>query len=178
MIVESKKNDKQDGSKVLFDIVIIGDKKEEPPHEGIEMKLVTDTPVVTPKVTMEIYGGDLNVAPSLPTATTAEKLREGVNWDEIPSDPLTREQFGFSKVDGIEEESKLLGLYQRLFIHLPNPRSTETVQGWQENNKIAGGISQMYKSQHGRNRYFDWFKSHQHLVDQTYVKSNSAMTHE
>ena len=126
----------------------------------------------------ENHGGDVNVATTLPKATTAEKLIEAAKWDEIPSDTLTREQFGFNKVDSIEEESKLLGLYQGLFIHLPSPPSSETVQGWQKNNKIAGGICHRYKSQHGRSRYFDWFKSHQHFVDQTYVKPNSTMSHQ
>ena len=120
---------------------------------------------------------DLNVANTLPTATTAKRLIEAAKWDEILSDPLTREQFGFSKVDSIDEESKLLGLYQGLFIHLPSPPSTETVQGWQEKNKIAGGICHSYKSQHGRSRYFDLFKSHQHFVDQTYVKPDSTVNH-
>ena len=126
----------------------------------------------------ENHGGDLNVATTPPIMTTAEELREAVDWDEIPSHPLTREQFGFSKVDNIEEESKVLGLYQGLLIHLPNPPSTETVQGWQEKNKIAEGIYHVYKSQHGRNQYFDWFESHQHFNYQTYVNPNSTMSHQ
>ena len=126
----------------------------------------------------ENHRGDLDVATTPPITTTAENLKEAVDWDEIPSDPLTREQFGFSKVDSIEEESKLLGLYQGFLIHLPNPPSTETVQGWQEKNKIAEGIHHVYKSQRGRNQYFDWFKSHQHFVDQTYVKPDSTISHQ
>lgn len=120
----------------------------------------------------ENHGVDLNVATTPYKATTAEKLIEAAKWDEIPSHPLTREQFGFNKVDSIEKESKLLGLYQGLFI-LPSPPRSETVQGWQKKNKIAEGICHWYKSQHGRSRYFDWFKNHQYFVDQTYVKPNS-----
>ena len=44
-MIEGKKNDKQDGSGVLFDIVVNGDKKNGPSQEGIEVKCITDPPV-------------------------------------------------------------------------------------------------------------------------------------
>lgn len=52
----------------------------------------------------ENHGVDLNVATTPYKATTAEKLIEAAKWDEIPSHPLTREQFGFNKVDSIERK--------------------------------------------------------------------------
>ena len=48
-MIEGKKNDKQNGSGVLFDIVVIGDKGNGPSQEGNEVQLDTDTPVVYPK---------------------------------------------------------------------------------------------------------------------------------
>lgn len=101
--------------------------------------------------------------------STAKKLKEAVDADEFPLDSLTREHFGFSKVDSIEEESCLLGLYQGLLLLLSDPPSIKTIQGWQEKNKIAGGVYHYYKSQRGRSWYFKWFMKHQQYVDQTYV---------
>ena len=119
----------------------------------------------------------LDVATASAATTTAEILKEAVDADVFPSDTLTRNHFGFSKVNSIEEETNLLGLYQGLLIHLPNPPSTKTVQDWQKKNTIAVGIHHSYKSQHGRSWYFDWFKNHQHFVDQTYVKMHSPVSH-
>ena len=48
-MIEGRKNDKQDGTGVMFDIVVIGDKGNGPSEEGIEMKLDMDTPVVNPE---------------------------------------------------------------------------------------------------------------------------------
>lgn len=58
---------------------------------------------------------------SLSHLQTAEKLKEAVDADVFPSDPLTLEHFGFSKVKTIEEEINLHDLYQGLLIHLHNP---------------------------------------------------------
>lgn len=119
----------------------------------------------------------LDTATIAAATTTAEKLKEAVDADLFPSDPMTREHFGFSKVNTIEEETYLFGLYQGLLIHLPNPPCAETVQGWQEQNKIAEGIYNSYKNQHGRSWYFDRFKKHKHFVDQTYVNPKSPVSH-
>ena len=97
--------------------------------------------------------------------STAERLKEAIDADVFPSDPLTREHFGFSRASTVEEETNLLALYQGLLIHLPDPPSTKTLQGWQERNKLAGGIYHAYKSQHGRSTYFDWFTKNQHIVE-------------
>ena len=48
-MIEGKKNDKQDGSGVLFDIVVLGDKQTGPPQECTEVKRVTNLPVANPK---------------------------------------------------------------------------------------------------------------------------------
>lgn len=109
--------------------------------------------------------------------TTAEILKEAVDADMLPSDSLTREHFGFNRASTVREESNLLGLYQGLLIHLPNPPSTRTVQGWLERNKIAGGIYHAYKSQHGRSEYFNWFKKNQHIVDPKKDNMHSQIGH-
>lgn len=108
--------------------------------------------------------------------TTAEKLKEAAKADLIPSDPLTRDHFGFNRASTVEEESNLLGLYRGLLILLPDPPSTKTVQLWQERNKIAGGIYHTYKTQHGRSGYFNWFKKNQHIVDPSKINPQGQMS--
>ena len=56
-MIEGKKNDKQDGSGVIFDIVVLGDNKTGPPQEGTEVKRVTDPPVAHPKKLEQGLGG-------------------------------------------------------------------------------------------------------------------------
>lgn len=75
---------------------------------------------------------DLLDSNTAPATTTAEKLKEAVNADVLPSGPLTIEHYGFSEANTIEEKTNLLDLYQGLLIHLPNPPSTTTVQDWQK----------------------------------------------
>ena len=109
---------------------------------------------------MTLTGNDErdSIATKSAATTTAEKLKEAVDADVFPSDPSTREHFGFSRASTMEEETNLLGLYQGLLLHLPNPPSTKTVQCWQEKNQIVDGIYHAYERQHGRSMYFNWFK--------------------
>lgn len=65
-----------------------------------------------------------SIATNSAATTTAEKLKEAVDAEIFPSDPLTREHFGFSRASTMKEETKLLGSYQGLLIHLPDPPST------------------------------------------------------
>lgn len=103
------------------------------------------------------------------TVTTAHKLREAVIQDVFPTDPLTREHFGFSKVDNQEEETCILGLYDCMFRKLRMSPSLETVQGWVTKNKLAAGIYHTYKSNDADSRYFKWFKKNRQFFDQNYV---------
>lgn len=107
-----------------------------------------------------------------PPVNTAEKLRQAISYSSVPLDPLTREHFGFSKVDTYEDEVRLIGLYKGLLYLLPQPPSLKTVEQWQLNNKIAGGIYHTYKSQGGESDYFSWFKKNQHIVDRNYANPN------
>ena len=104
------------------------------------------------------------------STTTAQILGDAVRADQIPSDPLTRDHFGLSKVNSYEEETCLMGLYSGLLLFLPRPPSLATLQGWQENDKLADGIYHTYKSQKGESSYFIWFKKNQHLVSQSYQR--------
>ena len=85
--------------------------------------------------------------------TTTEILKVAVDADMIPSHPLTRQHFGFSKVTCVEEESCLLGLYQGLFM-LPSPPRLDRVQGWVKKDKLAGAIYSYYKSNQAHSGYF------------------------
>ena len=62
---------------------------------------------------MTLTGGDErdSIATTSAATTTAEKLKEAVDADVFPSDPLTREHFGFTRTRTMEEETNLLGLY-------------------------------------------------------------------
>ena len=111
-----------------------------------------------------------NPAKAADSISTAQILQYAVLKDIFPTDPLTREHFGFSKVNSYEEETCLLGLYQGLLKYLPSIPSVETVQGWQQKNKLAGGIYHCYKSQDANSGYFRWFKRNQHLFSQDYKR--------
>ena len=101
--------------------------------------------------------------------TTAEYLIRACEQDLLPSNPLVRQQFGFSKVNDPEEETCLFGLYTALFLMLTYPPSADTVQQWVAKNELAKGICHTYEIHAGVSGYFDWFKKNQHVVDQNYV---------
>lgn len=104
-------------------------------------------------------------AEEVQTLTPAERLKQIMVDGGIPTDPVVRETFGFSKVNSQEEETCLMGLYKGLLVLLPNPASVQTVQGWVNNNKLAGGIYYTYKSQGANSGYFKWFKKNQQYFD-------------
>ena len=116
------------------------------------------------------HPGSGDPAKAADSITTAQILHDAVFSDMIPSDPLTREHFGFSKVDSYEEETCLLGLCQGLLMHLPSRPSLETVQGWQRRNKLAAGVYYSYSSQEANSSYFSWFKKNQHFLSQDYKR--------
>ena len=101
--------------------------------------------------------------------TSAELLLEALIADKFPTHPVVRDDFGFNKVSNQEEETCMLGLYQGLMIGLPNPPSVETLQGWVNKDKLAGGIYHSYKSRDQESGYFNWFKKNQHFFDRDYV---------
>ena len=79
------------------------------------------------------------------------------------------QHFGFSKVDTYEDEVRLVGRYKKLLHLLPRPPTLKTVQQWQLDNKIAGGIYHTSKSLGGESDYLSWFKKNQHVVDHDYA---------
>lgn len=100
-------------------------------------------------------------------ATTAEKLKRAIDLDTISQDPLTREHFGFSKVENVDGEVNLVGLYTGLFHYLNT--SAAKVHQWQEQNVLAEGILEEYHPR--ESGYLAWFKKHLHVVDRDYVRS-------
>ena len=118
--------------------------------------------------------GSSNTDDGEDSMTTAEKLKEAVDADEFPFDPLTRQQFGFAKVNSHEEETCVLGLYIGLFNHLPWPPTPNTVQGWVTSNELEQRIQEMYERQtmKGSSGYFHWFSKNKHFFDQDYVNPN------
>ena len=55
--LEGEKNDKEDGSGVLFNIVVIGNRDTGPPQEGIKFEAMGGTKMATPR--KNVSGGRL-----------------------------------------------------------------------------------------------------------------------
>ena len=101
-------------------------------------------------------------------ATTAELLKEQVSrLSKIPSDPLVRQQFGYSKVDSVEEEICLQGLYKGLFMLSCGP-SPDEIEEWVQQDKLAEGIERSYGG--GQSGYLNWFKRNKHVFSQSYER--------
>ena len=115
--------------------------------------------------------GSSKMADGPGSMTTAEKLQVAVDADMFPSDPLTRQQFGFAKVNNQEEKTCVLGLYIGLFL-LSRPPTLDTLQSWVAKNRLAQGIQYSYKSQMGESGYFRWFMKNRKFFDQDYVNPN------
>ncbi|KAK4691966.1 hypothetical protein P7C71_g5148, partial [Lecanoromycetidae sp. Uapishka_2] len=96
--------------------------------------------------------------------STAELLQEAIMADALPVDPLTRQQFGFSKCNDIDEEAQLLSLYGGLCV------STTTLQNWQKKNKIATGIHHAYTRLKKQSHAFEWFRRNRQIVDRNYAR--------
>ena len=104
-----------------------------------------------------------------PSPTTAEILEEAICvHDKIPADSLTRQHFGYSKVDSVEEESCLQGLYKGLFL-FPRPPHRREIQEWVQQDKLAEGIERYYSG--ARSGYFNWFKKNKHVFSQSYERA-------
>ena len=103
-------------------------------------------------------------------STTAEFLIEAVSYlDTVPDNPLVRQQFGYSKVNSIEEETCLQGLYKGLFL-LPCSPSSDELQEWVLQDKLAEGVENRYMRCGARSGYFNWFKRNKHVLSQRYER--------
>ena len=88
-------------------------------------------------------------------STTAEFLMQAVmSFDTVPDDPLVRQQFGYSKVNSVEEETCLQGLYKGLFL-LPCSPSHDELQEWVLQDKLAEGVESRYMRCGARSGYFN-----------------------
>ena len=101
------------------------------------------------------------------TAARQPRLMRAIEQDSLPRDLLIREHFGLSKVDKLDDELRLMGLYKGLLVLLDNPPSTKTLHRWQQSNKLAKGILKAYSGR--ESGYLSWFKKNKHLVDQNYA---------
>ena len=100
--------------------------------------------------------------------TTAEILKDNVCFlDLIPTDPLVRQHFGYSKVNSVEEETCLQGLYKGLFL-VSRPPTSVQIQEWVRQDKLAEGIEKYYLGY--RSGYFNWFKKNKHVLSQRYER--------
>ncbi|KAL8787400.1 MAG: hypothetical protein Q9195_007775 [Heterodermia aff. obscurata] len=103
--------------------------------------------------------------------SSAEILEANVTLsDIIPSDPLVRQQFGYSKVNSVEEETCLQGLYKALLDLLPHSPSSSELQDWVQQDKLAEGIEGYYTRFGAQSGYFNWFKRNKHVFSQRYER--------
>ena len=56
--LEGEKNDKEDGSGVLFNIVVIGNRDTGPPQEGIKFEAMGGTKMATPQKNVSAAGSE------------------------------------------------------------------------------------------------------------------------
>ena len=104
--------------------------------------------------------------------STADILIENVTlYDKIPSDPLVRQQFGYSKVNSVEEETCLQGLYKGLLDFLPSSPSSDELQQWVQRDRLAQGIEIYYTRFGAQSGYFNWFKRNKHVLSQSYERA-------
>ena len=87
----------------------------------------------------------------------------------MPCHPFVRHHFGFSKVDSVEEETCLQGLYKGLFI-LPRSPSRGEILDWVQEDKLADGIESYYSKCKSQSGYFNWFKKNKHVLSRNYER--------
>lgn len=98
-----------------------------------------------------------------PNATTADSLWNAMVQDQIPGNPQTREDYGFSRAVSDSEESHLLGLFQGLRLIGATP---EQVHQWRLEGSLVDKINEYYELTpvEYRGRYHPWFTKNQHLL--------------
>lgn len=106
---------------------------------------------------------------SYPTESIGEIMWQHACDDSFPTDPLVRETFDFSKVETVEDETSLLGLYHGMtLIEDYSSDGGALLQQWSNDNTIAEKMIEYYRLQ--SSWYLEWFKKHQYVVDHNYVR--------
>jgi hypothetical protein len=98
--------------------------------------------------------------------TTADFLSADAIRDEIPTDPQTRDDFGFSRCRTRNEESHLLGLYQGM-VAVSDDVYAPDVHEWRQQGILADKIIEYYTRipEGHRGSYFQWFTRNRHILD-------------
>ncbi|KAL2867333.1 uncharacterized protein BJX67DRAFT_381047 [Aspergillus lucknowensis] len=97
--------------------------------------------------------------------TTADYLEIAVIKDELPDDPQTLDDYGFSRCRSWNQKSHLLGLYKGLLINLEV--EVKAIDHWRREGTLVSNIIREFKRVPDKSRgaYFPWFLKHTHLVD-------------
>ncbi|KAJ0423603.1 hypothetical protein BJY00DRAFT_277887 [Aspergillus carlsbadensis] len=97
--------------------------------------------------------------------TTADYLESAVLRDEIPDDPQTLEDYGFSRCITWNQKSHLAGLYKGLL--LPLKVDAKKLDRWlHEGSLVLNIIREFHRLPEGsRGSYFPWFLKNKHLLD-------------
>ncbi|KAK0735080.1 hypothetical protein B0T26DRAFT_690770 [Lasiosphaeria miniovina] len=98
--------------------------------------------------------------------TTADILCRDAIADEMPSDPQTRDDFGFSRCRTWHEESHLLGMYRGM-VALSDDVHAHEVHEWRVQGVLADKIDEFYLKipERRRGSYYPWFARNKHLLD-------------
>ncbi len=71
---------------------------------------------------------------------TVKKSEQTIDHEAMPINRLTRDHFGFSKLETIEDKVDHIGVYQGLMFYLEYAPGSRTLHRWQQDNKIAEGF--------------------------------------
>jgi hypothetical protein len=99
--------------------------------------------------------------------TTADYLALAVYSDEIPDDPQTVEDYGFSRCKTRNEKSHLLGLYIGL-VKVLEVRPVDLDQ-WRRDGRLVENIIAEFnqRPKQSRGNYFPWFMKHTYLLNES-----------
>lgn len=98
---------------------------------------------------------------------TADHLKFACIEDELPTDPDTMRDFGFSAFSSFDQRSKLFGLYIGLLHEKHLAVSSRALHKWQVDGVLAEEIVAKYETlpQGSRGGYYPWFLKNRHCVE-------------
>ncbi|KAL6307475.1 hypothetical protein BKA93DRAFT_893568 [Sparassis latifolia] len=87
--------------------------------------------------------------------------------DTFPDDSDTLNDYGFSRLLSVGDQSKLLGLYRGVFLYMNT--NVRDLHKWQLEGTLAANIIAMYEKipEGSRGGYYPWFLQNRHIVDST-----------
>ncbi|KAF2120771.1 hypothetical protein BDV96DRAFT_595184 [Lophiotrema nucula] len=107
--------------------------------------------------------------------TTADYLERAVLEDELPDDPQTLDDYGFSRCKTWNQKSHLLGLYGGLL--KGDKLSSEEVDEWRRSGTLVENIVSKYMAipERYRGSYFPWFLQHKYLLEDDFPVEDPIM---